>query len=369
MSIIKFEDFMEKVFDLHIHYTFKLPLEETIAIFKEEFAATGTEKYCFLSLPHEVEDDIVVYDELQNIKSLYLKQVFFPNAYAFAGLVHPNEHTNVKAIAQNFLQQAKDYLANGYDGIKMLEGYPSLLKAWQIPLDSPVYDAFYSFMEEKGYPILMHLANPKENWDIETASIDAIQAGRIYDESFPTKEEITAQIFRVLVKFPKLKLILAHFGFMSYDIFEAQRFLSFPNTFFDITPGGEQLINMQKKWETWLPFWEKYQNRILYGTDFYAFPKDENWEIAFHRRPDFLRRFLETDKQHQYLGEAFYGINLNKKIRDKIYRENFLSLLGTPKEIKKSYMRTTANELLALEGKKSKYANDDLEYIIANLSN
>jgi hypothetical protein len=78
---------MEKVFDLHIHYTFELPLKETITIFKEEFAATGTEKYCFLSLPHEVEDDLVVYDELQNIKGLYLKQVFSPNAYAFAGLV------------------------------------------------------------------------------------------------------------------------------------------------------------------------------------------------------------------------------------------------------------------------------------------
>ena len=360
---------MEKVFDLHIHYTFELPLKETITIFKEEFAATGTEKYCFLSLPHEVEDDLVVYDELQNIKGLYLKQVFSPNAYAFAGLVHPNEHANIKAIAQNFLQQAKEYLANGYDGIKMLEGYPSLLKAWQLPLDSPVYDSFYGFMEEKGYPILMHLANPKENWDIETASVDAIQAGRVYNASFPTKREITAQIFRVLEKFPKLKLILAHFGFMSYDLSEAERFLSFPNTLFDITPGGEQLINMQKEWKTWLPFWEKYQNRILYGTDFYAFPKDENWEIAFRRRPDFVRQFLETDKQHQYLDEAFYGIDLNKKIRDKIYRENFIALLGAPKPINNDYLLYIAHELLTIPNKKSKYANDDLQYLIANLSN
>lgn len=359
---------MEKVFDLHIHYTFELPLEETIAIFKEEFAQTGTEKYCFASLPHHANHDgTVSYDESQNLKGLYLKKVFSPNAYAFAGLIHPTNHENVSGIAENFLAQAKEYLTNGYDGIKMLEGYPSLLKAWNIPLDSPIYDSFYAFMEENGYPILMHIANPKENWDIEAASLDAIRAGRIYDDSFPTKKEITSQVFRVLEKHPQLKLILAHFGFMSYDILEAERFLSFPNTLFDITPGGEQLIRMQKEWNIWLPFWEKHQNRILYGTDFYAFPKDENWEVAFRRRPDFLRRFLETNAQHQYLGENFSGVALDENIRRKIYRENFLALLGTPKKINVDYLRHTANEMLSVKNKKSPLINDDLSYILNNL--
>ena len=40
---------MEKVYDAHVHYTFDIPLKETVEIFKEEFALTGTEKYIFLS--------------------------------------------------------------------------------------------------------------------------------------------------------------------------------------------------------------------------------------------------------------------------------------------------------------------------------
>lgn len=357
---------MEKVFDIHIHYLFDIPLKEKIEIFQEEFLATGTEKYCFLSIPHEAENGKVGYDEVQNINGLYLKHTFSPNAYAFAGLVHPSDHSDVETVAESFLEQAKRYMSVGYDGIKMLEGYPSLIKAWNLPIDSQVYDKFYAYMEEKGYPILMHVANPKENWDITQASEYAIQAGRVYDDSYPTKEEITYQIFRIMEKHPKLKLILAHFGFMSNDIEEATRYMRYPNTMVDITPGGEQLIHMGKTWETWLPFWEKYQDRILYGTDYYAFPKNQSWEVAFQRRPKFVREFLETSTQHEYLGEKFNGINLDKSIRDKIYRHNFEKLLKAPKEIDYKYLTCEAKRLLQEQKKKSPYADEDLQFIVLN---
>ena len=47
---------MEKVFDAHVHYSFEMPLEETISIFQEEFRATGTERYAFMSLPHHAKE-------------------------------------------------------------------------------------------------------------------------------------------------------------------------------------------------------------------------------------------------------------------------------------------------------------------------
>ena len=355
---------MEKVYDIHIHYLFEIPLEETVSTFQEEFLATGTEKYNFLSLASVIENGKVYRDELQNVKGLYLKYAFSPNAYAFAGLEHPSDHTDTEKVAENFLVQAKKYFSVGYDGIKMIEGYPTLIKEWNLPLDSAVYDKFYAYMEEKGYPIVLHLANPKENWDISNASKYAIQAGRVYDESYPTKEEITEQAFRVLKKYPKLRFILAHFAFTSYDIAIAERFTSYPNVVMDITPGGEQLINMSKEWDKWLPFWVKYQDRIVYGTDFYAFPKDENFEVAYQRRPKFIRQFFETDGEYIYLDEAFKGIKLDKCLRDKIYRENFLKLLGKPSEIDKEYLIQTAKNLQFVQNKRSKFADQDLAYIL-----
>jgi hypothetical protein len=356
---------MEKVYDLHIHYTFDIPLKETIEIFKEEFEYTNTEKYCFLSIPYKLHGKSVSLEDMQNIKALYLKKAFSPNAYAFAGLEYDSD--NLQVLADSFLGQAKEYFSVGYDGIKMLEGYPSLLKARNIPLDHEVYDKFYAFMEQNGYPIIMHMANPKENWDKEAASADAIAQGRVYDSTYPTKEDITSQVFSVMEKFPKLKLILAHFGFFSYDIAEAEKFLSYKNTAFDITPGGEQLINMGKEWKKWLPFWEKYQDRIFYGTDFYAFPKDDKWEISFNRRPKFIRQLLETDQTHVYLNEEFKGVLLDKQIRDKIYRDNFVKLLGEPKKIDDEYILNEVKRISLKQEHKSLHAKEDLQYISTSL--
>ena len=144
---------MEKVYDLHIHYTFDIPLKDTIEIFREEFKVTNTEKYCFLSIPYKLHGESVSLEDMQNIKALCLKKAFSPNAYAFAGLEYDCEE---HCLADSFLRQAKEYFSVGYDGIKMLEGYPSLLKARKISLDSKIYHKFYDFMEQNGYPIIMH---------------------------------------------------------------------------------------------------------------------------------------------------------------------------------------------------------------------
>jgi predicted TIM-barrel fold metal-dependent hydrolase len=361
---------MEKVFDIHIHYSFEIPLEKTIEIFKKEFVETGTQKGAFLSLPHHARNGIVDYEQLQNIKALALKQAFSPNFYAFAGLVHPQDYTDKKSVKKAFLRQAEEYFSVGYDGMKMLEGYPSLLKVRGIPLDDEIYDSYYAFMEENRYPIIMHVANPNENWDISKADKYAVQAGRVYDSSYPTKDEITRQVFSVMKKYPKLKLILAHWGFFSQEKENAERFLGdYENTMLDITPGGEQYLNMMKDWKYWHSYIEKYQDKILYGTDFYAFPDDtqEEWHTAFTRRPNFIRQFFETDTEHTYLDERFQGVLLEKTLREKIYWDNAEKLLGKASEIDKKYMLMEVEQLIALPEKQSEFADVDLQYILEML--
>ena len=140
-------------------------------------------------------------------------------------------------------------------------------------------------------------------------------------------------MFDVLDKFPNLHLTLAHFGFFSLHYEDAIKFMSYPHTRLDTTPGGEQFINISKQWEKWSSFFEKYQDRIVYGSDLYPFIKNEYWKIAYHRRPDFLRQLFETDDTHQYLDEEFKGIKIDKNILDKIYSLNADKYLGSPKPI------------------------------------
>lgn len=361
----------EKVFDAHIHYLFDIPLPKTIDIFEREFAETETKKGCFLSIPHETTEGnkSIYYDDMQNIKALVLKRAFAPDFYAFAGLVHPQDYSDEKAVANSFARQVEKFAMVGYDGMKMLEGYPSLLKLRKIPLDSPIYDKYYSFMEESGMPIIMHIANPAENWDITKASKHAIESGRVYDGSYPTKDEITAQTFNILKKHPKLKLALAHCGFLTYNKSEMEYFMGeYENTIVDITPGGEQLMRMGRDWDYWSKFFEKYQDRIIYGSDYYAFPDEdeEEWRTCFMRRPRFLRQFFETNEEHLYIDTPFKGIKLDPKLRKKIYWDNSMEIFGEPKKISASYIRQEAEKLIGREHH-SKYAEEDLKYILKNI--
>lgn len=144
---------MKKVFEMHCHcHLFDIPIGEKAEIFKEEFAVTGAEKACFLSIPQEYDDKGgKFFDGLQNIKVAFLKRYFSPNGYAYAGLVHPEDYSDEEAVAEDFFRQVTEYYDAGFDGIKMLEGYPTFIKYTRQGLDSPIYDKFYAFCEKKRF--------------------------------------------------------------------------------------------------------------------------------------------------------------------------------------------------------------------------
>jgi predicted TIM-barrel fold metal-dependent hydrolase len=172
----------------------------------------------------------------------------------------------------------------------------------------------------------------------------------------------------IMKKHPKLRFALAHFGFMSYDVEQARRWLDYENTVFDLTPGGEQLLKMGKEWNEWEKFFAEYEDRIIYGTDYYAFPQDEKWEENFLRRPKFLREFFETNTEHEYVGRPFRGVKLDEDILQKIYWDNAMGWFGEPKKIDLVYMQKKAEELLQKPSKRAKFADEDLRYILKNIS-
>jgi predicted TIM-barrel fold metal-dependent hydrolase len=326
---------MKKVFESHCHYhLFDSTVKMDESLLKKEFPITGTKKVCFLSIPQQFSyDGKKKFDPIHNLRGMYLKKAFAPNAYSLAGLVLPETQLSQEEITEDYLNQVKKYYEMGFDGMKMLEGYPTFIKYAGISLDSSIYDKFYKFCETNNFPIIMHIANPDENWDIKTASKEAIAQGRVYDNTFPTKEEITNQMFNVLKKFPNLTLTLAHMGFFSNHYSDAIKFMSYPNTRLDVTPGGEQLINMSRHWDLWSNFFETYQDRILYGSDYYPFEEGNYWLVAVNRRPSFLREFFETDSEHLYLNETFKGVKIKKSILHKIYWKNPLNLYKKPRKI------------------------------------
>ncbi len=350
-----------KIFESHAHHIFDIPLEKAVEIFRAECERARVEKIVFLSIPHEAQNGAeLLFDCLQNLKMLYLKHAFSPNSYAFAHLEYPRDLSQKDALAKLFLKQAEEYMSAGFDGMKMLEGYPSFRKTTGLSLCDPAYDPYYSFLEENAVPVVMHVANPESYWVRGSVPKEAIELGRFCDETYPTKKQLHEEVEGVMKKHPKLRLALAHCGFLCYDIKEAKRWLDeYEHTALDITPGDEQFLEMLKNWDEWSAFFTRYQDRIIYGSDFYPFQ---------NRRPQFLRQFFETEGAFDFLGKPFRGVAMDERILKKIYFENMEKRVGVPKTIDFSYLREGAQALQNASYGKREQTREDIRFILRSVA-
>jgi predicted TIM-barrel fold metal-dependent hydrolase len=267
-----------------------------------------------------------------NPEGLYAKAKHPSTVYLFPGLDYAAVARDVDHRLTYSLAEQVDRLAEvGCDGIKMLNGKPNYRKTSGLALDSVIYDEYFARLAERHFPVLWHVNDPEEFWDPEQAPEWAKGPGWLYDDSFPTKESIYGECERVLEKHPTLTIIFAHFYFLSDDLPRAAACLDrYPNVCFDLAPGIEMLHNFTKRPDEARGFFLKYQDRIIFGTDFAP--------GGLLSRIWVVRNFLETEEEfHVPTDERLFwpdhrtmmrGIALPEKVLKKIYADNFRRIVG-----------------------------------------
>jgi hypothetical protein len=227
----------------------------------------------------------------------------------------------------------------GFDGIKMIEGKPSMRKVTHLPISAPVYDRFYALLESNRVPLLLHLADPEGFWDKAYVEKWSIPREWTYiDGTFPTKETLYAELEDVLRRFPRLQITLAHFGFLSADPNRAAQFLDrHPWVNLDITPGTEMYDNFSLQSAAWRSLFIRYQDRILFGTDngYDAGGTVAEFAQRTAQHVAGIRRFLETaDSFAARDRQNWHGLKLDRAILAKIYSGNFRwRIPGAPKPV------------------------------------
>lgn len=272
-----------------------------------------------------------------NPTGLYLKARYPQRLWLFAALDYSAIITGVDhRWTRSLPDQIDSLIAAGFDGLKLLNGKPTERKALGIALDSPVYEGCLARAEERGFPLLWHVNDPEQNWDPEQVPESVKERGWYYDSSYPTKEAIYSECERALERHPKLKVILAHFYFLSADLPRAAALLErYPNVHLDLTPGTEMYINFTRQYEESREFFLRYQDRILFGTDCGVRESDAPGQD--HYGPTrAVRRFLETDDT--YKAEEFWldpaarndirGLALPTEVLTKIYAANFQRIVS-----------------------------------------
>lgn len=234
-------------------------------------------------------------------------------------------------LAAQLAAQIAGLKAQGFDGLKLIEGKPQVRKLLPYPLDGPLYAKLWAAVEAENFPVVFHVNDPDEFWDAQRCPDWARQNGWDYsDGSYPTKEALYTEVDQILERHPDLKLVLAHFYFLSADLARAGRFLdAHPNVCFDLAPHLDMYLDFSRSPEAARAFFLRYQDRILYGTDLDTRALERGAQALMYFIPWLIRSMLERDEEFTTEdGRSYHGLGLPRAALEKIYHANFERLYG-----------------------------------------
>ena len=341
-----------KIIDGHVHYAHYAYQDSLMRLLDK----AGIDKLAVVCTPDEQRLSLVP-------DALLLKAAYPDRVYVFGGLDISSLFMAPDIAGEAFAHYVDVLRGLGADGIKMIEGKAAMRKRLPIPdFDDPVYAPYWEKMAELGMPLIFHVNDPEEFWDADKVPDWAREMGWFYgDGSYIDNEDQYRQVLAVLDRHPSLKVVFAHFFFLSAQLDRLAEYLDrYPNMHVDLTPGIEMYFNFAREPEKTREFFIKYQDRIIYGTDIGARALLRDREVGIEAeeslaRIEVVRGFLENDGPFNLTHEGFlfggreaefYGINLPEDVLDKIYYQNFERFAGAaPKPLNKEAILEEAQRL------------------------
>ncbi len=206
-----------------------------------------------------------------------------------------------------------------------------------ITLDDPKFDPVFTFINEQGKVLLSHAGEPKNCWlplDSMTVNNDRNyfrehpQYHMYLHPEMPSYEEQIEHRNNMLAKNPYLPFVAVHMASLEWSIDEEAKFLDrFPNASLDL---AERISHTQyltqKDREKVRNFFIKYQDRILYATDFQESKVTVPSELEEHMMEVWLNdwKYFNTSEMVKVpqLDNPVQGLALPTQVVDKIYRLN-----------------------------------------------
>lgn len=197
----------------------------------------------------------------------------------------------------------------------------------RLRLDDPELDPVWRTAASLGIPVFIHVGDPPEFFEPHDLSnerwleLALFPSRRFNDRSrYPTFDSLMAERDRLFERHPGVKWVIAHLGWHANDLARLGRlFDRHPNLYSEV---GAVLYDLGRQPRNARAFFEKYQDRILFGKD--SFRPEEY--------PYYWRVFETEDEYFDYYRDyhAFwklYGMGLPDTVLRKVYRDNALKLL------------------------------------------
>jgi predicted TIM-barrel fold metal-dependent hydrolase len=334
------------VIDVHTHLSFSTSLESTLSG-KEEKA----------SFPATPEELLQVMDR-RNIRTMVnltggygktLAQVldyFKPHPNRFLVFTEP---AWVKAADPGYpklqadeLERARKAGARGLKILKTLGLYlrEQIVKGPLVKLDDKRFDPMWEAAGALKMPVAIHTSDPEafflpidrfnERWE----ELHAHPDWSFHDKDFPSNAELMEARNRVVERHPRTQFIVLHVGDSENLAWVSEWLDRYPNMHVET---GARIGELGRQPRTARKFFDKYQDRILFGTD--AIPHGDQYpqQVFGDALYEIYYRFLETEDEYFDYAPArippqgrwrIYGLGLPETILRKLYHQNAARLLG-----------------------------------------
>ncbi len=226
-------------------------------------------------------------------------------------------------------KQLEEDVKNGANGLKIYKSLGFSVKdnnGNRVTVNDPRLNAIWNKCAELKIPVLIHTADPKSFWDpvdehnerwLEITTHPGRKRGADDPVPFETLIEEQHSLFK---NNPGTTFIAAHFGWYPNNLDKLGNLLDgLPNV---VVEFGAVIAELGRQPRMAKKFFEKYQDRILFGKDSWV---PEEYATYF--------RVLETEdeyfpyhkKYHAFW--AMYGMGLPDSILKKVYYKNALRIV------------------------------------------
>lgn len=243
-------------------------------------------------------------------------------------------------------QAIEEACRNGAKGLKILKTLGLFLRenitsGELVKIDDPRFDLMWDACGQLNIPVAMHISDPVaffkpiDRFNERYEELHEHPHWSFYGRDFPSNAELLEARNRVIARHPKTTFIALHVGNFAENLTNVSANLDrFRNMMVDI---AARIGELGRQPRTARRFFERYQDRIVFGTD--ATPNDtaSMQQIFNDQMYEHYFRFLETDDEYFNYAPSkippqgrwqIYGINLPDAILHKVYNQNAARELG-----------------------------------------